>query len=48
MQYWPLRVSNTDFRLNVDQTVSLLARVGERQGKMLAGDMLKLVSAKVP
>lgn len=48
MQYWPLRVSNTDFRLNVDQTVSLLTRVGERQGKMLAGDMLKLVSAKVP
>ena len=48
MEYWPLRVSNTDFRLNVEQTVSLLSRVGERQGKMLAADMLKLVSAQAP
>lgn len=48
MEYWPLRVSNTDYRLDVDQTVSLLSRVGERQGKMLAADILKLVSAQVP
>ncbi|MEB2647852.1 MULTISPECIES: helix-turn-helix transcriptional regulator [Pseudomonas] len=48
MEYWPLRVSNSDFRLSVDETVSLLSRVGERQGKMLAGDMLKLVSTQVP
>lgn len=48
MEYWPLRVSSTEFRLSVDQTVSLLSRVGERHGKMLAADMLRLVSAQVP
>ncbi|MBA1200990.1 LuxR family transcriptional regulator [Pseudomonas capeferrum] len=48
MEYWPLRVSDTEFRLSVEQTVSLLSRVGERHGKMLAADMLRLISAQVP
>lgn len=48
MEYWPLRASDTELRLSVEQTVSLLSRVGERQGKMLASDILKLVSAQVP
>ncbi|TDF83927.1 helix-turn-helix transcriptional regulator [Pseudomonas sp. H9] len=48
MEYWPLRASASDYRLSVEQTASLLSRVGERHGKMLAADLLKLVSAQVP
>lgn len=48
MEFWPLRASHSDFRLSVEQTVSLLSRVGEPHGKMLASDMLKLVGAQVP
>lgn len=48
MEYWPLRAPNADFRLSVDQTTRLLSRIGERGGKMLAAELLKLVTAQVP
>ncbi|WP_449433058.1 helix-turn-helix transcriptional regulator [Pseudomonas putida] len=48
MEYWPLRAPSTDYRLTVDQTVSLLSRVGEHHGRTLADEILKLVGAQVP
>ncbi|OUM37259.1 helix-turn-helix transcriptional regulator [Pseudomonas putida] len=48
MEFWPLRPSTTDLRLSIEQTATLLSRTTESHGKLLAADMLKLVSAHVP
>lgn len=50
MQFWPLRVSNSDYQLNAGHAASLLARIGENRGKgkLLAGDLLQLVCDQVP
>ena len=48
MEFWPLRPTTTDFRLSIEQTTTLLSRTRESHGKLLAADMLKLVSAQVP
>ena len=48
MEFWPLRPSTSAFRLPIEQIATLLSRTSESHGKLLAADMLKLVSAQVP
>jgi len=48
MQYWPLRSSGSEYRLNAGQAAALLSRVGENRSRLLASDLLQLVCTQVP